>query len=355
MALVTFSVAELQTWFDERAARTRTWVTPVRPPTSSMVRAHYRAMQEAEDYRDVRKVLEDIDDRSQSFGVEGVAPEGGGQRGPSLDYVNTGDTYDATIGYDTGTSSFIITSWGGWVENAEADLALENPPEEAECAQCNRSFPIDALDDELCRECQRRNEPPPTWKPRPDQPLVAVLRSVEGAPIAVHMLNREALLGFSAPVADGVFYAEHPGFAFNRTWPSLVDAFRRGQDDLYVTSIRTMPQQMFSIERGQFERLTVAMDAFMETGDEYQPIKEMLQVPEVLWTCDQISHVRWHEERGDSVVEAFVGDYMEDGSILVWSARSPELEQLIEDGLIAWKNNDSVRDYLQDIGVCRAK
>jgi hypothetical protein len=48
-----------------------------------------------------------------------------------------------------------------------------------------------------------------------------------------------------------------------------------------------------------------------------------------------------------------VGSRFEFDDLVVWSAADEELRQLVEDGFIKWENDDSVRKYLQGIGVCR--
>lgn len=282
-------------------------------------------MREADERSDdIRGTLELISDLAGYHGVENVGPENT-PRG--LMYVNTGETYDATVGYDEERNEFVLTSWGDWIEAVEAELAEEEEEEE--------------------------REPATLWSPHKKEPLIAVLRSVEGPPIAVHLMDKDDMsLAFSVPADDTMFYAQHDDSPYRRTWASLIDAFKRGQDDVYVTSIRHPPQN-FGIERSQFERLSVAMDAFMEAGLERQPVKYLLEAPPVLWTCGQVSHVVWYEERGVATVEAHVGDPARINSLSIWSARSPELEALIEDGFLKWKRDDTVREYLKEIGVCR--
>lgn len=39
---------------------------------------------------------------------------------PDMEYVNMGDTYVPTIVYDHVEGRFMVTSWGAWIEDAEA-------------------------------------------------------------------------------------------------------------------------------------------------------------------------------------------------------------------------------------------
>lgn len=346
----------------------------------------FSALQAAHGVRAINEALEAANDFLDGSGVEALfGRDGQVVTDPwdsvhLLEYVNVGDTYITTLLYDVQRRTFYLGDWGSFVEVWEAENRPEpEEPEEDVCVQCGETFPMEEMimtvdptsgrHEALCRECEQKSRPPPTWEPDSyPRPLVAMLRSVEGAPIAVHYMERRAsdpnsedpLLAFSVPYFGGhptwkepyLYIARREGEPYTRTWPSVVDAFRRG-DDLYVAS--TDPYRLgenIGIERDQFQRLAVAMDSFLERGMEGQS-RMFLETPPVLWTCNQISHVEWHEERGEAWVHAYVGDYREAGALSVWSARSPEIESLIEDGFIRWKSDDSVRRYLQEIGLCR--
>ena len=50
--------------------------------------------------------------------VEAVFEEGE-YRYPAMTYLNTGDTYNATLVYDVGEDELYVSTWGDWVEDAE--------------------------------------------------------------------------------------------------------------------------------------------------------------------------------------------------------------------------------------------
>ena len=83
-----------------------------------------------------------------TFGVESVQV---GDR--ILSYLNTGDTYDLTVGQE-GTGPVFDTSWGDWVEQAEAEYC------EAEkvirCGNCGQFTPVfEVWDETTCLSCNR--------------------------------------------------------------------------------------------------------------------------------------------------------------------------------------------------------
>ena len=64
-------------------------------------------------------VLDYVNDVLSGCGVESITTENyidGYYQNIAALYVNRGDTYDATILYDTENEKFILTSWGDWVE-----------------------------------------------------------------------------------------------------------------------------------------------------------------------------------------------------------------------------------------------
>jgi Zn finger protein HypA/HybF involved in hydrogenase expression len=339
-------------------------------PDPEELEAVFSALQAAHGGRQVNEALEAANTFLDGSGVEALfGRDGQVVTDPwdsvhLLEYVNV-DTYITTLLYDVQRRTFYLGNWGDFVEAWEAEWEAERHPTEDVCVQCGQQFPVEQLtyDDDgqgaVCRECDQEHRTPPTWEPGKTERLIAMLRSVEGFPVAVHMIDYDELrLAFSVPMTaiyddfkhQTDFIAQSTQAPYSLKWPSLVEAFRR-QDDLYVASTNP-PNMNVGIERDQFQRLAVAMDSFMEHGMERQA-KMFLETPPVLWRCEQISHVQWHEERGEAWVHAYVGDYREAGALSVWSARNPEVESLIEDGFISWKNDDSVRKYLQEIGLCR--
>lgn len=72
------------------------------------------------------QIMKALDELIGGYGVEGITPEG--QTYPVADYVNTGDTYSATIVRDIENDEYILTTWGDWLEKWEAD----HQPEESE-------------------------------------------------------------------------------------------------------------------------------------------------------------------------------------------------------------------------------
>lgn len=75
----------------------------------------------------VDEALDYFNDIFHMHGVEAVsgyprhAQDSGYYRDINLLYVNTGDSYAATLAYDTGASEFLVTSWGDWVESIEQE------------------------------------------------------------------------------------------------------------------------------------------------------------------------------------------------------------------------------------------
>ena len=55
-----------------------------------------------------------------TFGVEAIWSERDSCKPyPNMEYLNTGDTYDATLVYDFDREIFQVISWGDWLERAE--------------------------------------------------------------------------------------------------------------------------------------------------------------------------------------------------------------------------------------------
>lgn len=296
-----------------------------------------------------------------------------------IEYVNLGDTYRATVIYSYERHEFYIGSWGGWVEATEAQFQREVAPE---CAECGNGFNPEEAGSEttergdeydLCGGCVRDRDHLPTWTPQKFQPLIAMLRSIEGPPIAVHVLehtDNDVILAFSALETEDHFIAQRDDEPFVRHWSGLVGAFRRGQNDLYICGSGGLRgdrnhrnsfhhvQPDLGIERESFQRLAVAVSEYLDS-ERVDP--GLLNTPPVLWTCDQVNEVQWiDDERGNGGgVQAFVrrhpvGSTIEADDLVVWAAAGDELRELINDGFIRWNRDDTVREYLQSIGVCRA-
>jgi hypothetical protein len=253
-------------------------------------------------------------------------------------YVNFGDTYVTTLLYDTEAHTFYLTSYGDWLE---------------------------AWEQEHPREVEEEEEPETdqisTWGPArwDNPPLIAMLRSVEGDEVAVHFWDdRPFGVAFSAVMGDGSFSAQQivrrpSDEPYIYEWVELVERFRKPNVDVVSVAFTTRD---VTINRDQFSLLRVAMDSFLERGSRNQA-DVFLHAPPVLWTCNELV-ADWYEERGEAIVRVFTGQDVEhvragNEPLEVWSARSPEVEQLIEDGFIKWKRDDTVREYLQSIGVCR--
>lgn len=323
-------------------------------------------------HREIGAAMDAADELLEGHGIESLFVRDGQivndawDAAFGIDYVNLGDTYLATVIYDYEAHEFYIGSWGDWVETTEAQLQREVA---LECAGCGTEFNPDEGGAEttergdatdLCASCVRDRDHLPMWEPQDNQPLIAMLRSIEGSPIAVHVVEHtgdDVILAFSAQETEDHFIAQRDDEPFVRNWSGLVRAFQQGQPDLYICGSgrerggRSVRPDL-GIEREGFQRLAVAMSVYLDS-ERVDP--GLLKTPPALWACNQIDHVQWYEERGEAAVEAYVGDPGQTNSLSVWSARSPELEQLIEDGFISWNRDDTVREYLQSIGVCRAK
>lgn len=348
--------------------------------------------------RPMREVSETMDFAAELLGWEDVlglfAFEGRIVTDPTdaqwlADYVNVGDPYIATILYERENHTFFIQSYGDFIEHWEATHQDERTEEV--CGTCGRQLPYDQLEfneegtEATCRRCIEERNEIVTWEPREDQPLIAILRAIDGHVIAVHLFSWDSdfgdgdapppFLSFSVMQTEDHFIALNPGrwrrqgveyLPPYRTWASVIDAFTTKQhSDLYVASSDSRDIDV-AIEREMFQRLRVAMDAFLEVGaGERQPVKEFRTTPPLLWTCDQVNEIAWITSRpngrGDRegvqamVVQREPGSGFEADDIMVWEAGTDELHELIEDGFIKWGDDRTVREYLKHIGVCRAK
>jgi len=92
-------------------------------------RALLREMRGAEGPADVGGVLERASELLEGHGVEELWDDD-----VRLDYyeniiflyVNMGDPYVQTIGYDTAKGAFVMASWGDWLEQHEREKAEES-------------------------------------------------------------------------------------------------------------------------------------------------------------------------------------------------------------------------------------
>lgn len=54
----------------------------------------------------------------EGFGTEAIFDSGASW--PDMEYVNMGDTYNTTILFDFVEDRYMVTTWGDWIEHAEA-------------------------------------------------------------------------------------------------------------------------------------------------------------------------------------------------------------------------------------------
>lgn len=88
--------------------------------TGETKRALKQARRIYEKTGDETKALEKANEILGGFGIEGLPPvDGDFRKGRGMSYVNMGDTYDETIAFDEETSTFSISCWGDWLEQAE--------------------------------------------------------------------------------------------------------------------------------------------------------------------------------------------------------------------------------------------
>jgi hypothetical protein len=88
------------------------------------------------------------------FGRESSSIEG-----RTIDYLNSGDTYDATLIRDDG--DVYVGTWGDWVEQVERDIAERE--ERYRCGWCGPSGAISMDRATLADSPARRHSTPPPW------------------------------------------------------------------------------------------------------------------------------------------------------------------------------------------------
>jgi hypothetical protein len=73
--------------------------------------------------RRVDEVLQraNAEDLVDGHGIEGVHGEGEGMHSGNMSYVNMGDTYAETLIYDVDSDTFMLGTWGGWLEAWRAE------------------------------------------------------------------------------------------------------------------------------------------------------------------------------------------------------------------------------------------
>lgn len=82
------------------------------------------------------------------FGIEHVSVEG-----RELAYLNSGDTYSATVASEDNGEVF-VTTWGDWLETAEQEYESENDC--IRCGYCGEFTPLEDPDnwhDTVCESC----------------------------------------------------------------------------------------------------------------------------------------------------------------------------------------------------------
>lgn len=92
-------------------------------------RALLREMRGAEDPEDVDGVLDRANELIGGHGVEAIHDEDAWVNNYYGDitflYVNMGDPYIRTIGYDTKEEEFVVAGWGDWAEQKDRQRELE--------------------------------------------------------------------------------------------------------------------------------------------------------------------------------------------------------------------------------------
>ena len=67
------------------------------------------------------RTMDALNDALDGFGVESIE----GRGGFIASYVNMGETYETTILYNELTDTFLIVSWGDWVERNERRYGIQ--------------------------------------------------------------------------------------------------------------------------------------------------------------------------------------------------------------------------------------
>lgn len=86
-----------------------------------------KAMIAARSDRAMEDVMALADKLMNAYGVEAITGDyyvDGFYQDIVASYVNTGDTYNATLLHESETGRFIATSWGDWVERNERRYSI---------------------------------------------------------------------------------------------------------------------------------------------------------------------------------------------------------------------------------------
>jgi len=85
------------------------------PATESYVRSLYSDPYRSRLWR-TTVALHAMNEVLGTYGVEGLGPPRGGDYAPPYEYLNTGDSYAATLVYDRDRDRLFVSSWGDIVE-----------------------------------------------------------------------------------------------------------------------------------------------------------------------------------------------------------------------------------------------
>lgn len=85
------------------------------PATSSYVRSLYSDPYRSRLWR-TTVALHAMNEIMGTHGVEGLGPQRSGDYAPSYEYLNTGDSYAATLVYDRDGDRLFVSSWGDIAE-----------------------------------------------------------------------------------------------------------------------------------------------------------------------------------------------------------------------------------------------
>jgi len=104
--------------------------------------------------RRVDEVLQraNAEDLVDGHGVEGVHGEGEGMHSGNMSYVNMGETYAETLIYDDDSDTFMLGTWGGWLEAWRAEHPLETT-----CSDCGIVIAGDR-EGGVCSDCAEERE-----------------------------------------------------------------------------------------------------------------------------------------------------------------------------------------------------
>lgn len=64
-------------------------------------------------------IMRCLNEELGGYGVEAIYDKEGN---PIAEYINMGDTYDATVLYNIATGEYVLCTWGDWYEEWEAEL-----------------------------------------------------------------------------------------------------------------------------------------------------------------------------------------------------------------------------------------